>query len=158
MFIFKVQSRALARVLWKVGKLLCSEMNLYSLFIFLTDFFKRQRFKTLALIKLKTFRTVDKNPLRLVGNFFFFFLPVYANIESSESQCGVGLISSPRQQSHRCCQPSQVLLLCSSYQAFSSKLSFLWQKNFSHAKHVSGPCYFQKGTQKIGSILHCYKK
>ena len=62
--------------------------TLYSLFIFLTDFFKRQRFKTLALIKLKTFRTVDKNPLRLAGNFFFFFfffLPVCANIESSES-------------------------------------------------------------------------
>lgn len=46
------------------------EMTLYSLSIFLTYFLKRQWFKTLALVKLTTFRTVDKNPLRIAGSVF----------------------------------------------------------------------------------------
>lgn len=136
--------RGLEHVLWQLGKLLCRRgWTSHPLFVFLTYFLKRQWFKTLALIKLKTFRTADKNPLWISGSVF------YCQCIPTQESVSHGLVwsSFPHQGSKATdvAKPHRCSVCATSSQASSAKLSFPWQRNFSHFWDVSGPYNFQRG-------------
>lgn len=139
-FLLKVQSRPLEHVLWQVGKLLRSRWTLHS--HFLPYFLKRQWIKTLALMKLTTFRTVDKNSLRISGSDFI------VGIFQLRNHCHGFVWSSFLHQGGKAmgvAKPQRCSICATSYQAFSCKLSFPWQRNASHFWDAGGPYNFQRG-------------